>query len=540
MGESKRPPSFLHRKILRLKFHFIQFILTHFKGIWWLLLNTPFIKRYTIGFLYNLLANGADFPFLYRTKHPYPTVDAIEDYSFYARMLPEKVRPPGYEYPPLDELVNDIFLRKHPSDPANQTDRHSSLLFAGFAQWFAAGFLMIDSKDHRRSGLFPTSAANLNTVYGNDPHTRELLRSKVGGKLKSQYINGQEYPPYLQDIPELIATPLFQAFLHRPGTHEMLQSTHHAHIDINTLFAFGQIQINATPVAIVWGVIFLREHNQICDELQKRYPDWDDERLYHTARNVCTLILNKIVLRDYISRHNAHHLAMQIPFTPEYLSGQKWAFGIANSLPIEWNHLYRFHPFVPDTIVFEGNKIPLANVFYQPGFVTQHGLDKIIDQFSNFPISPFGPQNTPSFLLQIDKQTIEDGRKMNFATYNDYRERMGLTRAATFADINPNQDIIDALHKHYKSVDEVEWYVGMLAENVQKNRLFPALLNRMLSSVAFSVIMLQPWLAPSIWSKREELLSPFGVERLDATTVESMIYRHVAKDTYVSFFLPKK
>jgi len=529
----------LHRKLLVIRYHSLQFVLGHFKVVWYVLLNTPFIKKYSIEFLFNLLGSGADFPFPYRTKYPFVSVDAIEDYSYHSRMLPEKPRPADYQYPPVDEVVEDLFLRKKKSTPSQQTDRHSSLLFGGFAQWFAAGFLMMDPNDCRRSGLFPTSVANVNTVYGNDPGSQKLLRSMKGGKLKSQVIKGQEYPLFLRDIPELIHTPLFQAFLQRPGTKSVLQHSSQQGMDIDTLFAFGQIQINATPGAIAWGIIFLREHNQICDELQKLYPAWDDEQLYHTARNICTLILNKIVLRDYISIHNAHHLAMDIPFTPEYLRGQKWSFGIANSLPIEWNHLYRFHSFTPDTVIFDGKEVPLASTFYNPGFVTEHGLDKIVDQLSKSPICPFGPQNTPYFLTQIDKQTIEEGRQVNLATYNDYREEMGLPRALKFSDINPNQSVIDALHKHYKNVDDVEWYVGMIAEEVQKDRLFPTLLARMLSSVAFSVIMLQPWLAASIWSRRDEMLTPFGSKRLDDTTIQTMIHRHVSKETYVSFFLPK-
>ncbi len=535
MPPVKRSPDFL----IKLRIRVIQFILTHFKGLWYVLLHTPVIKTWTARALYNLLGSDADFPFLYSTKYPYPTVDAIEDYSYYSRMLPEKPRAADFQYPPVDELVEDLFIRKGKSNLSQKTDRNSSLLFGGWAQWFAAGFLLTDPENPARSGLFPTSTANLDATYGNDEHTRDLLRSHSGGKLKSQILNGEEYPLYIKDIPEIKQSPLFQRFLQRAGTASMIHNTNKHMVDSDSLFAFGQIQINATPGAVAWGIIFLREHNQICDELQKRYPAWDDERLYHTARNICTIILTKVVLCDYIGRHNAHHLAMELPFTPEVLRAGKWSFGIARSLPIEWNHLYRFHSFVPDTMQFDGEEISIATGVYNPSFVVKHGLNKIIDQLSRSPICPFGPQNTPFFLSQVEKQTIEEGRRLNLAPYNDYRERMGFTRAKKFTDINADPIIANALHKHYKTVDEVEWYVGMIAEPVPANRLFPLLLNRMLSSVAFSVILLQPWLAPSIWQNRKELLTPFGSERLDATTIESLLYRHVSKETHASFFLPK-
>lgn len=525
--------------LLNLRIQLIQFIFTHFKSIWHVILNTPIIKIWAARFLYNMLGNGADFPFLYSTKYSYPTVDAIEDYRYYSRMLPEKPRAADYQYPPVDELVEDLFIRKGKSNLAQRTDRNSSLLFGGWAQWFAAGFLLTDDQNPSCSGLYPTSTANLDATYGNDEVTRNLLRSHVGGKLKSQMINGEEYPLYIKDIPEIKQSPLFQRFLQRMGTVSLINKTNKHTIDSDSLFAFGQIQINATPGTVAWGVIFLREHNQICEELQKRYPAWNDERLYHTARNISTLILTKVVLRDYIGKHNGAHLAMELPLTPEVLRAGKWSFGIARSLPIEWNYLYRFHSFVPDTMQFDGEEISIATGVYDPAFVVKHGLNKIIDQLSRSPICPFGPQNTPFFLSQVEKQTIEEGRRLNLASYNDYRERMGFPRAEKFTDINPNPVIANALHKHYKTVDEVEWYVGMIAESVPAGRLFPPLLNRMLSSVAFSVILLQPWLAPSIWRHREELLTPFGGERLDATTIESLLHRHVAKDTHASFFLPK-
>ncbi|MEO8402390.1 MAG: peroxidase family protein [Gammaproteobacteria bacterium] len=539
MDPSQKKVSILKRKLLQMRIAFFQYLLTHFKVLWYIFLNTPGLKKYSRRFLYNLVGSGAVYPFPYTTKHPYVTVDGIEDYSYYARMLPEKPRAADYKYPPVDELVKDIFLRRHKSDSSQHTDRNSSLLFGGFAQWFAAGFLLTDPTHHGRSGLYPTSTANVNTVYGNDEKTRRVLRSMSGGKLKSQKINGQEYPMYIKDLPEIKESPLMSAFLQRTATHAAINNTDRGVIDSETLFAFGQIQINSTPGAMVWGIVFLREHNQICDELQKIYPDWDDERLYQTARNICTLILNKIVVVDYIGRHNGHHLAMDIPFSPEVLTGPQWSFGSVTRVPIEWNHLYRFHSFVPDTMKFNSKEMPIASVLYRPDFVVQHGLDAVVDQLSRYPICPFGPQNTPFFLLPAEKNTIEAGRQANLATYNDYRERMGLLRALSFEEINPDPSVVEALHKHYKSVDDVEFYVGLIAEKVQKDRLFPMLLQRMLSCVAFKIILLQPWLAPSVWKRRDEMLMPFGSKRLDETSIQSLFYRHVANETYVSFFLPR-
>ena len=34
------------------------------------------------------------------------------------------------------------------------------------------------------------------------------------------------------------------------------------------------------------NTIMLREHNRVCGVLRKEHPEWDDEQLFQTARNI--------------------------------------------------------------------------------------------------------------------------------------------------------------------------------------------------------------------------------------------------------------
>ena len=59
------------------------------------------------------------------------------------------------------------------------------------------------------------------------------------------------------------------------------------------LFALGHDFFTLLPGLFLYSTIFLREHNRICDILKKEHPEWDDERLYQTAKLV---VLGKVKL----------------------------------------------------------------------------------------------------------------------------------------------------------------------------------------------------------------------------------------------------
>ncbi|MGB0205572.1 MAG: peroxidase family protein, partial [Neptuniibacter sp.] len=67
------------------------------------------------------------------------------------------------------------------------------------------------------------------------------------------------------------------------------------------LFATGLERSNAILGHNVIGTLFLREHNSICDMLKQIFSDWDDARLFHTARIINTVILMKLVIEDYVN-----------------------------------------------------------------------------------------------------------------------------------------------------------------------------------------------------------------------------------------------
>ena len=68
-------------------------------------------------------------------------------------------------------------------------------MFLLFAQWFTDSFLRTDRSDWRKNTS--TQEIDFCQVYGLSEDRTRMLRELRGGRLKSQQINGEEYPPFL-------------------------------------------------------------------------------------------------------------------------------------------------------------------------------------------------------------------------------------------------------------------------------------------------------------------------------------------------------
>jgi len=182
------------------------------------------------------------------------------------------------------------------------TDR-SSVFFMFFAQWFTDGFFRSHPEDPNQT----TSNHNIDLaqIYGPNETACNALRSGTDGKLRSQVIQGEIFPDYLGELNDdgcwqvkecykalpyikdyAVFESIYGATSKKPLTDQQKAK----------LFATGLERGNAILGHNVIGILFLREHNSICDELKETFPHWDDARLFHTARIINTVILKKLVI----------------------------------------------------------------------------------------------------------------------------------------------------------------------------------------------------------------------------------------------------
>lgn len=74
--------------------------------------------------------------------------------------------------------------------------------------------------------------------------------------------------------------------------------------------------------------------------------------------------------------------------------------------------------------------------------------------------SPRGKQTFDLFSINIQR-----GRDQAIASYNDLRKMLGLTPVTSFVEISSNQKVHEALASLYKDVNDIDAYVGGLAED---------------------------------------------------------------------------
>jgi prostaglandin-endoperoxide synthase 2 len=260
------------------------------------------------------------------------------------------------------------------------------------------------------------------------------------------------------------------------------------------------------------STLFLREHNRLADLIAEEHPDWDDERLFQAARNTLIVILLKIVIEDYINHITPFHFKLFVE--PGIGVREKWYR--QNWMSIEFDLLYRWHALVPTDMVVGGVRRTADDVLWETDVVPQKGLAALFDEASRQPSTEIGIRNTAQFLRSVEESTIAIGRTAALASFNDYRQACGYPRLRSFRDFSTDPEVASALADRYRSVDDVELYVGLFAEDVRRNSALPTVMGTMVAVDAFSQALTNPLLVKSVFTA--STFSEVGKREIDRTS----------------------
>jgi prostaglandin-endoperoxide synthase 2 len=501
--------------------------------------KVPLGSRLVTAALVGLLANATEpRPRPFTLAADYTTWVSLTDRSFTGRHLPVAEPRPL----PTEAEVLELFRRPARRDrPSTDT----TVMFMQFAQWFTDSFLRTDRADARRNTS--TQEIDFCQIYGISESRTRLLRAMEGGRLASQQIDGQEFPPFLLERTPgggHAVRPEFRGLHDEAWLLDVLLADV-ADRQKDLFFAVGLEHGNSTVGSTALDVLFLREHNRIAGVLAEEHaagrtrpawprdlpPDELDERLFQTTRMIMTVLLLKLVVEEYI-RHIAPH-DPPLKVRPGTADAKRW--NRSNWIAVEFNLLYRWHMLVPDTVTTEDGEVP-AKEFLRDNneAVVDRGIEWVMAQCSRSRASRIGLLNTPDFLIErkrpdhpsVEERSIALMRSARLQSYNAYRVCFGRKPVTSFDQVTSDPELRRRLEDLYGEVDALEWYVGIFAEDHPEDQMMGDMLTAMVGYDAFTQALTNPLLSGRVFT--EATFTRAGLRIIERThTLKQILARNI-------------
>ena len=469
-------------------------------------------------------------PFSHSMHADYVTWTGLVERKYSGRHLPPATGRDGPAHPDIDALA-DLFERRE-FIPAHDT----SLLFPIFAQWFVDGFLRT-KWEPAGNRQFRENESNqeidLNQIYGSsEVQTRMLRDLGNGGRLKSRIVNGEEWPVLLfEERPDGIhLRGEFAKNDERPGlyTDDNLHRIFDRWSDdeLKHAWATGLEFSSSTLGQSAMNALFLREHNRVAGIIAKAHPDWDDDRVFETTRNVLIVLLLNLVLGDYIPHIATKRLDLRVP--PGWAEEQPWYR--TNRMAVEFALLYRWHDLIPDEIHMGGRTMPAAATVKPNRWLVELGLGEAFLGATRTRAGRIGLHNTASFLNakggpDVKRLSIEMGRTIKLASYTAYRRFYGLKPLKSFYELTQDRDDAAALEALYGDIEKLEWFVGIFAEAHKPPQMMSETLRVMVAHDAFTQALTNPLMAKGVFGP--QAFSEEGLEIIRSTqTVADLVARN--------------
>ncbi|MEB2331506.1 peroxidase family protein [Nitrosomonas europaea] len=464
---------------------------------------------------------------------PYTTWQALTDRTFTGRHLPEAEG--EQNLPDLKSVVNLWRRKENREIPSVDT----SILFSFFAQWFTDSFLRTDFFDRRKNTS--NHEIDLCQIYGLREDITHLLRLKKDGKLKYQVIDGEIFPPYLFNVEEttadnwVFADREFENLHPRAVLEFVFDNVPEERL--KRMFATGLEHGNSSIGYTLMNTIMLREHNRICDVLKEAHPAWDDERLFQTARNIMIVLLIKVVLQDYVS----HFTQFGFTLDPTLGMAERQRWYRTNWISLEFNLLYRWHSMVPEYYFVGDQRYTLDEFRNNTALVThQYGIGTMISAASQQKAGRVGLYNTPQFFFDplpvgadnrsVMERSVEMGRQAKLRSFNDYRQAFSMPRLRSFEELTADPALQRELKELYNDrIDDLEWQVGIFAEDHDEGFSLGRLMVRMVGYDAFTHALTNPLVSGYVHN--EKTFSSIGQSIIEETSLLADIVKRNVRDS---------
>lgn len=249
--------------------------------------------------------------------------------------------------------------------------------------------------------------------------------------------------------------------------------------DPTTLFVAGDVRVNEQVGLTVMHTLFMREHNRLAMRIMINDPGLSNEEVFQQARRLVVGKLQKITYEDWLPVLLGPGALTPYSGYDDTVNGS-----IFNEFSVA---AYRLgHSMINEELLrldASGNEIAdghlsMAEAFFTaPSILTSEtSLDPILRGLAAQPhqtIDAHIIHDLRNFLfgepglggLDLASLNIQRGRDHGVPSYNDARVAMGLAPVTGFNDITSDTDLATALSDTYSSVDDIDLWVGGLAED---------------------------------------------------------------------------
>jgi prostaglandin-endoperoxide synthase 2 len=244
------------------------------------------------------------------------------------------------------------------------------------------------------------------------------------------------------------------------------------------------------------------------------------------------VLILKLVVEQYIRHIAPFDLPLQV--VPRLAELERW--NRPNWCAVEFDLLYRWHQLTPDSIRIGGEEVPAWKLVNNNPLVLAEGVETLMTACSRQRAGKIGLRNTPGFLVDrsgpVDRPSVEERtvalmRTARLRSYNDYRETFGLQRFTSFEELTTDEDLVRQLQKLYAHVDDVEWYVGIFAEEYASYWMMGELVTTMVAHDAFTQALTNPLLAANVF--HESTFTRVGMDVIERTgSLQDIVRRNAA------------
>lgn len=337
-----------------------------------------------------------------------------------------------------------------------------------------------------------TAFLDLSNVYGSTDGVASALRTHSGGRLKTS--PGDFLP--LNNTTYFTTTELATISNDEGG---IANDAHQ--VPDSQLFVAGDKRVNENVELMSLQTLFMRNHNRLAGQLQSLHPTWTDEQLYQEARKLNIAAEEIIVYNGYLpSILGPNALPAFTGYNPNLNADIRTEFSTVG---------FRFgHSLLSSTVGRDnndgtgitdvnpnGSAINLTEDFFRPDLLNNnHVTVALIDRFGN---TDRHTSSTVGEVLkaladglpnEFDLRLIDEVRNILFGiphgpgtdlaardiqrtrdhgigTYNQVRVGYHLAPVTSFAQISSDPAVQAALRATYGTVNTIDPFIGMLAED---------------------------------------------------------------------------